>query len=121
MAKPPERSPDQSRWGQWIDYVSGLFVSNLTVSENLAQCWLPVTVVVGQEYPLQALPKLNGRVPYGVSVERVQVISGTGVTGATWVHWEPTSLNSKPALRLLGVYGLAAGTKATLTLLVKAE
>jgi len=120
MAKPPERSPTQERWGLWIEEVAKALASGLTVRENLAQCWLPVTVIVGQEYALQPLPNLKGRPAYGVSVERVQVVSGS-VTGPVWVHWEPTTLKGQHALKLLTVYGLAASTKATLTLLVKAE
>lgn len=120
MAKPPDQAPEQARWGLWIEEVARALTSNLTVKENLAQCWLPLTVVEGTLPPIQPLTALRGRAAYGLSVERVQVVSGS-LTGPVWVHWEPAFLNGKPALKTLAVYGLASGTKATLTLLVKAE
>lgn len=120
MAKPPETSPAQERWGLWIEEVAKALASGLTVKENLAQCWLTLAVVQGAIPAIQPLTALRGRVAYGLSVERVEVVSGS-LTGPVWVHWEPSFLNGKPALKTLAVYGLAAGTKANLTLLVKAE
>lgn len=120
MARPPERSPAPERVGLWIEDVSRSLNANLTVSENLAQCWVVLTVVEGQGYPIQPLPALKGKAAYGLSVERVQIISG-GIVEPVWAHWEPTLLNGKPALKLLSVFGLAPGSKVTLTLLVKAE
>lgn len=121
MAKPPDPSPPQEHWGLWIEETARALASNLTVKENLLQCWLPLTVVEGTTPGIQPLPLLRGRPAYGLSVERVEVISGGGVTGPVYVDWAPTFLNGKPALKVLSVYGLAAGTKATLTLLMKAE
>ena len=120
MARPPDSAPPQDRWGLWIEEVARALASNLTVTENLAQCWFPLTVVEGTLPPVLPIPRLRGRHAYGLSVERVQVVSGS-LTGPVWVHWEPAVLNTKPALKVLAVYGLAAGTRAILTLLVKAE
>lgn len=121
MAKPPDQAPPQDRWGLWIEEVAGMLNASLTVKENLAQCWLNLTVTAGTAPGIQPLPGLRGRAAYGVSVERVQVLSGDGVTGTVWVHWEPVLLNGRQCLKVLNVYGLASGTRATLTLLVKAE
>lgn len=120
MAKAPDPSPPQDRWGLWIEEVARALASSLTVKENLAQCWLVLTVVEGQPYPIQPLPLLRGRLAYGLSVERVQVISGSLVE-PVWVNWEPAFLDGKPALKILSVFGLAPGSKVKLTLLVKAE
>jgi hypothetical protein len=120
MAKAPDLSPPSERWGLWIEEVARALASNLTVKENLAQCWLSLTVVQGTTPGIQPLPLLRGRPAYGLSVERVELVLGT-LTGPVWLHWEPTFLNGKPALKVLNVYGLATGAKASLTLLVKAE
>lgn len=120
MAKPLERSPSQERWGLWIEEASRALNANLTVSENLAQCWLVLTVVEGQPFAIQPLTALRGRAAFGLSVERVQVISG-GLVEPVWVNWEPALLDGKPALKILSVFGLQPGSKVKLTLLVKAE
>jgi len=120
VAKPPDPSPPPDRWGLWIEEVARALASNLTVKENLAQCWMALTVVQGTTPGIQPLPLLRGRTAYGLSVERVELVSGS-LTGPVWLHWEPTYLNGKPALKTLAVYGLATGAKANLTLLVKAE
>jgi hypothetical protein len=120
MARPPEKNPPQERVGLWIEEVSVALGSGLTVLENLAQCWFVLTVTEGQSVGTQPIPGLRGRKPYGLSVERVQLVSGS-LTGPVWVHWEPAMLRNAPALKVVSVYGLASGTRATLTLLVKAE
>lgn len=120
MAKPPDPSPPQERWGLWIEETSRALASSLTVKENLAQCWLSLTVVHGTLPAIQPIPGLHARPAYGLSVERVVLVSGS-LTGPVWLHWEPTFLNGKPAMKTLAVYGLATGAKANLTLLVKAE
>lgn len=110
---------------QFLQQTGDALSNNLTPSQNLAQCWLALTVTAVdtrtiQEVPLQALPRLKGRTAYGVSVERVSVASGT----LDWfpsVDWSPASVEGKPAIQIHTVYGLNAGAVATLTLLVKAE
>lgn len=123
MARPPDQAPEQARWGLWIEEVARALTSNLTVKENLAQCWftLQVPVSPGTGPGIKPVPCLRGRVPYGLSVERVQVLSGGGVNGPVWVHWEPMRLDGVPAIKVLAVYGLIPGTRANLTLLMKAE
>lgn len=104
----------------FMGQVQEALASQLTVKENLAQCWVSFSFTVGQEAPPQALPGLNGRVPYGVSVERVVISSGSA-SCAVGVVWEPTTVGGKPGIKVSSVQGLAAATKATITLLVKAE
>jgi hypothetical protein len=106
---------------QAVDLLSG----NLTVSENLAQAWLEVTVSDGVATP-PVIPALKGRVPKGVTVEKVATL-GTGGTpgvapsGPVTVLWEPTTLNGRPAIRITNVTGMATGGRYNITLLVKAE
>jgi hypothetical protein len=120
MARPPEKSPPPERMPRWVEDVSQALSSGLTVAENLSQCWVSLAVVEGQAVGIQPLPLLRGRVPFGLSVERVQLSTGS-LTGPVWVHWEPATVRNAPALKVLTVYGLATGARATLTLLVKAE
>jgi hypothetical protein len=125
MAKIPERAPPQTRWAQWIETVSLALTGNLSVKDNLAQCWVKVPVEAIDSRTIKTLtpiplPLLRGRIPYGVSVERVEVSSGS----LDWfpsVDWEPSSRDGTPALKIRTAYGFNPGTKATLTLLVKAE
>lgn len=107
--------------GELADALSG----NITV-ENLAAARVDVTVSEGSTPPAILLPKLRGRAPWGVTVERVQVLSGGAApTAAVGVLWAPTSIQqgqvAQPGLQITAVYGLATGTRATLTLLVKGE
>lgn len=100
--------------------------ANLTVKENLAQEWLLVTVTEGEAPSPQAVKKLGTRQAYGLSVERVQVLDGgTAPTGAVGVEWTPATVLVEgvgvPGVKITAVRGLASGTRATLTLLVKAE
>lgn len=108
-----------------LTQLGDLFSNNLTVSENLAMRWVEVQVVEGST-PAPTAVELAGRVPKGVSVERVAVqpsgvTPGTAPSGAVTVEWSPVTVAGKPAVQLTRVWGLAAGSKATLTLLVKAE
>jgi hypothetical protein len=107
--------------GEIQDALSG----NITV-ENLAAARVDVTVSEGTTPPAIPLPKLRGRAPWGVTVERVQVLGGGAApTSAVGVLWAPTSIQqgqvAQPGLQITAVYGLAAGARATLTLLVKGE
>jgi hypothetical protein len=125
MAKAPDKHPPQSVWPLWIEAVATALASGLTVRENLAQCWLKVEVEAitsrtSKALKPIALPLMRGRMPYGVSVERVELISGT----MDWfpsVDWEPALKDGQPALKIINAYGLNAGARATLTLLIKAE
>lgn len=91
--------------------------SNLTVAENLAQCWLEVRITEGQLPNPITLPLLKGRAPFGLTVEAVSVLSGS-ISGPVWVDWEPRGTN---AIKLRAVYGLSTGAVVNLRLLVKAE
>jgi len=102
--------------GQVQEALSG----QLTVKENLAQCWVTFTANSGDTIPPLALPTLKGRAPFGVTVERVRVLEGS-LVAMPGVEWEPTTLNGKPAVRLLVIHSFPANTRATFTLLVKAE
>jgi hypothetical protein len=110
----------------FIQRVTDALSGNLTPSENLAMCWLDLTVEGGassqESVPIgvQALPLLSGKTPYGITVERCVVQSGT----LDWfpsLHWETVRLNGTPALKVLNVYGLNTGAKVVLTLLIKAK
>ena len=118
----------------FMEQVADAMASNLSVSENLAQCWVDVDATginsrSAEPIPVVALPALRGRVPYGVSVERMQLREAAADPAFDWyasVHWEPATVTDRngeglPGLRILAVYGLNAGTRATLTLLVKAR
>lgn len=120
MARPLDRSPPQDRWGLWIDEASQALSSNLTVSENLAQCWVEVEVRHGADIRDIPLPRLLGRTPYGVSVERAEVTVGS-LSGAPGVEWENVLVKGAPGLRIKRAHGLTAGTTVRLRLLVKAE
>lgn len=108
-----------------LTQVGDLFSNNLTVSENLAMRWVEVQVVEGST-PAPTAVELAGRVPKGVSVERVAVqatgsTAGTPPTGPVTVEWLPVTVAGKPGIQLTRVWGLATGSKATLALLVKAD
>lgn len=94
--------------------------SGLTVSENLAQCWVDVRYAEGSTPPLVPLPSLKAREPHGVTVEAIEVLSGA-LSGPVWVDWEKAGARGGSALRLRAVYGLGAGATVNLRLLVKAE
>lgn len=100
--------------------------ANLTVNENLAQAWLLVTVTEGEVPNPQAVAKLGPRQAYGLTVERVEVLDGGAApVAAVGVDWTPTTVQvnnvGRPGVKITKVHGLATGTRATLTLLVKAE
>lgn len=120
MAKPLERSPSPDRWGLWIEEASRALNSNLTPSENLAQCWIEVEVKYGVAIRDIPLPKLNGRTPYGVSVEKAEVTAGS-LFGAPGLEWENVLVKGAPGLRITQAHGLNPGTTVRLRLLVKAE
>jgi hypothetical protein len=99
---------------------------NLTVTENLAMAWLDVTVTEGVAPNSQAVSGLGTRTVKGISVERVQVLDGGAApTAAVAVLWAPTTVlkgsAGVPGVQITEVVGLASGTRATLTLLLKAE
>jgi hypothetical protein len=105
---------------QFLQQVGDGLTGGLTPEKNFAQQWLPLTVTEGVAIQPQALPRLKGRPPFGVSVERVQVVSGS-LTGPVFVEWSPASVEGKPGLAISTVHGLDTGAVVTLTLLVKAE
>lgn len=104
--------------------VSDSLTGNLT-SANLAQAWVEVPVTEGQSVGAFVAP-LRGRVVKGLSVEKLGAL-GTGATpgapptGPVFVDWAPTTIEGKPGVQINQVFGLAAGAKYTLTLLLKAE
>lgn len=107
--------------GQLVD----LLGHNVTVTENLAQQWLDVTVTEGSDVAPIAI-NLRGRTAKGVDVQRVATLSagstpGTAPTGSVGIDWAPTTVDGKPGISISQVFGLASGARYTLTLLVKAE
>lgn len=105
---------------QFLQQVGDGLAGGLTPGQNLSQQWLAITVTEGVAIQPQALPRLKGRPPFGVSVERAQVVSGS-LTGPVFVEWSPATVEGKPGLSISNVYGLNMGAVVTLTLLVKAE
>lgn len=105
---------------QFVGDVVEALSSNLTVTENLAQCWVDLTIVYGRPIPVLALPALKGRLPYGVSVEGAVVTEGS-LFGAPGLEWEAATLNGAPALRVVQAHGLNVGTTVRFRLLVKAQ
>lgn len=120
MAKPLDRNPTQERWPLWIEEAARALQSNLTVSENLAQCWVEVEVTEGAAIRDIPLPLLRGRPAHGVTVEKATVATGS-LSGAPGVEWEQVLVKGAHGLRITQAHGLAPGTTATLRLLVKAE
>lgn len=112
---------------QFMGQVADALARNLTVSQNLAQAWLYVDVTEGTLPPVQAVPGLKNRVPFGVTVEQVHVLNGGAApTSTVSVHWEGATISRtdggrEQGISILAVYGLASGTQARLKLLVKAE
>jgi hypothetical protein len=108
---------------QFLQQVGDAVAGGLTVGQNLCQQWLTLTITEGVEIQPQALPKLRGRAPFGVTVERVQVVSGSvgGEGGAVGILWTAATVDGKPGLSITSVSGLGMGAVITLTLLVKAE
>src|SRR5690349_5112640 len=105
---------------QFLQQAVDALAGNLTVGQNLAQQWLTLTVTEGVAIQPQALPRLKGRPPFGVSVERTQVLSGS-LSCAVGVAWSPATVEGKPGLSISSVSGLNSGAVVTITLLVKAE
>lgn len=110
---------------QFLQQSGDALEGNLTPGRNLAQQWLQVTAVginstSAEPIQPQALPRLKGKAPFGVSVERVQVVEGA-INWFPSVDWEPATVEGKPGLKIKTVYGLDPGAVATLTILVKAE
>lgn len=120
MAKPLERSPSPERLGLWIEEAARALNSNLTPSENLAQCWVEVEVKYGASIRDIPLARLNGRAPFGVSVEKAEVLEGS-LFGAPGIEWENVLVKGAPGLRITLAHGLNPGTTVRLRLLVKAE
>lgn len=109
----------------FLGQVADLFTNNLTVKDNLAAAWVDVQVTGGQEVPPFAFV-LRGRVPKGVTVQRVSALGtgstpGTPPTSSVGIVWAPTTVDGKPGVAISQVNGLFAGARYTLTLLVQAE
>lgn len=142
MAKPPslrsisrESIGDIPDWAERLLKPLNVFMGEvadglwrgLSVSENLAQEWVDVTIQEGAALPGPlALRGLRGREPRGISIERVRLLSGSTPSGGLALDWEPTSLvdangQRVPAMVIRGLYGLYTGSRVALTLLVKAE
>lgn len=108
-----------------LGQLGDLLGHNVTVSENLAQAWVDVTVTGDAEVAPIAV-NLRGRPARGVDVQRVAAL-GTGSTPGTapessvGIIWAPTTVDGKPGISISQVFGLASGARYTLTLLVKAE
>jgi hypothetical protein len=120
MARPPEKSPPPERVGLWIEEVAVALGSGLTPSENFAQCWVEVEVKYGQGSVNIPLPALRGRKPYGVTVEKATVATGS-LSGAPGIEWEPMLVKGAQGMRLVRAHGLSTGTRVKFRLLVKAE
>jgi len=105
---------------EYIRDVNGALDSHITVTENLAQCWVDVRVTEGTMPNPISLSALRGRSPHGVTVEHVEVVSGNLVE-PVWVTWEEVRNKGASLLKLTSVFGLNTGTVINLRLLVKAE
>jgi len=105
--------------------IADLFSGNITEGENCASQWLTLPVAEGTAPGVVAID-LRGRIAKGVFPARVEVLGtgstpGSSPTGPVAVEWTPTTKEGKPAINVTRVWGLASGSRAALTLLVKAE
>lgn len=106
----------------FMGQIQDALTNQLTVKENLAQCWVVFTANSGDTVQPFALPNLKGRAPFGVSVEGfVPLVGGDSVTSVPSVVWDTIPVNGRPGLRIRTIHNFPSGVRATFTLLVKAE